>query len=67
MKRIIAIIFFCFWLLILAVLCGYYLLGAPREEGFSETENRTLAGFPALSKETLFSGEFGENIETYLP
>lgn len=66
MKRIIAIIFVCFWLLLLAVLGGYYLLGAPREEGFSETENRTLAGFPVLSKETLFSGEFGENIETYL-
>jgi len=66
MKRIITIIFVCFWLLLLAVLGGYYLVGAPREEGFSETENRTLAAFPELNSETLFSGEFGESIETYL-
>ncbi|MBE7034661.1 MAG: hypothetical protein E7402_00865 [Ruminococcaceae bacterium] len=32
---------------------------------FSESERRELASFPALSADTLLSGEFGTNFETY--
>ena len=38
---------------------------APKKE-FSESENRALAQFPELSLETVFSGEFESDYETYL-
>lgn len=37
----------------------------PKEE-VSELERRPLSGTPALSADTLFSGTFGKNAETYL-
>ena len=54
------------WLSVLICLGGYYLFFAPRDSAFSETENRTLAGFPAATGDSVFSGDFGEAIETYL-
>lgn len=58
--------FLAFWLVILLVLGSYYLLLAPRDSGYSEEENRTLAGFPAFSAGSLFSGEFTQSFEQYL-
>lgn len=59
-------IFIGLWLAILFCLGGYYLFFAPRDSGFTETENRNLAAFPQITAESLFSGKFGQEIETYL-
>ena len=54
------------WLVAGAII-GLYQLGfAPREERYSEEENRMLAGFPELSGGTLSSGEFTGSFETWL-
>lgn len=49
-------------------LCLGVLLGllAPREARVSEDENRMLAGFPELTRETLLSGDFFSGIEDFL-
>ena len=53
-------------------LCGCLCLGvlllllAPRESRISETENRMLAPFPALTAETLKTGVFFSGIEDFL-
>lgn len=54
------------WVLLLLSLGSYYLLFAPRDSEFTDTENRTLAAFPEVSFESVFSGRFGEEFETYL-
>lgn len=59
-------IFIVLWTLLLLSLGIYYLGFAPRDSEFSESENRTLAAFPAVSAESVFSGDFGQQIETYL-
>jgi len=66
MKKRMMTLFICLWLAALAALGTYYLAFAPREEAYSETENRLLAGFPATSAQALLSGDFGESFETYL-
>ena len=66
MKRIIPKVFITVWVTLLILLGGYYLLLAPRGSEFSEAENRTLAGFPEITAESVFSGKFGEEFEKYL-
>jgi len=60
----------CLWIALwMACLVGlglYYVFFAERQESVSEAENRTLAAFPALSGESLFSGSFGRDMETWL-
>lgn len=65
MKRIAALIRFI-WI------CGFVWFGCmtllltPKESRFSETENRTLEGIPALSFQTVADGSFMSGIETWL-
>ena len=57
-----------FYLLLLASLTLglFVLLFAPREGGVSETENRRLQPFPAMTAEGVFSGEYMEQFESFL-
>lgn len=57
----ITILLFCGFLAMMSVL--YWVL--PLQE-FSETEKRQLAQFPTFSWETLTSGQFGSEIETFM-
>lgn len=59
-------LFLALWLGLLFALGGYYLFLAPRESEYSPEENRTLAAFPELTAQSLFSGRFGREMETYL-
>lgn len=65
-KKYLPRIFIALWMLLLIVLGVYFLLFAPRDSAYSEEENRTLAGFPAVTAENIFSGKFGTEIESYL-
>lgn len=65
-KRILPKVFTGLWMALLLSLTVYYLFLAPRGSEYSEQENRTLAGFPAITAESVFSGDFGEEIENYL-
>ena len=65
-KRILPRVYIALWLALLFILGGYYLLFAPRSSEYSPDENRTLAAFPELTAESLFSGKFGKDMETYL-
>lgn len=65
-KRIVPAIFLTLWMALLAGLGIYYVAFAPREAEFTEKENRTLAAFPEITVESVFSGRFGQEIETYL-
>lgn len=65
-KRILPKAFLAFWMVLLVALGGYYLILAPRDSTYSEEENRTLAGFPQVSFDSVFSGRFGKDFETYL-
>lgn len=65
-KRILPKLFLGLWLVLLIGLGVYYAAFAPRESEFTETENRTLAAFPEVTVQSLFSGQFGQEIETYL-
>ena len=42
------------------------LLFVTPDKEFSAEENRTLATFPEFTKETFFSGEFGEEFGDYM-
>lgn len=57
----ITVVGFCAVLGVMALL--FVLL--PKED-FSETEKRNLAEFPTFTWENLSSGQFGEDIETYM-
>lgn len=65
-KKLLQSIFIGLWLAILFCLGGYYLFFAPRDSEFTETENRNLAAFPEVTVQSLFSGQFGQQIEGYL-
>ena len=65
-NKLLQKIFICLWLAILFCLGGYYLFFAPRDSEFTETENRNLAAFPQVTAQSLFSGQFGQEIENYL-
>ena len=65
-KTFLPIICILLWLSAITLLGCYYIFEAPRESAYSEEENRTLAGFPELSFENIFSGEFGPQMENYL-
>lgn len=59
-------LYIALWMALLVSLGVYYICFAPRDSEFSATENRTLAAFPAVTAENIFSGTFGQEIETYL-
>ena len=65
-KKILSTVFIAVWVLLIGVLGSYYLFFAPRDSEYTEDENRTLASFPAFTAENVFSGKFGEEMETYL-
>ena len=65
-KRVLSKVFIAIWVLLIGVLGVYYLFFAPRDSEFTEEENRTLAAFPVFTTENVFSGKFGEEMETYL-
>ncbi len=65
-KKLIPRLFIRLWMALLALLGIYYLLFAPRNSEYSQAENRTLAAFPDISLENIFSGKFGEEMESYL-
>lgn len=65
MKKTFSILYIALWMVCLIAIGVYYVVAAPKEASYSETENRNLAGMPVLSAKSLFSGEFGEGIETY--
>lgn len=54
------------WVTGLVLLGGYYLMFAPKESSYSEEENRTYAAFPTISVKSVFSGDFGQQLEEYL-
>ena len=54
------------WVLLLLSMGIYYTFLAPRDSEFTEAENRTLAAFPEITAESVFSGRFGEEFEAYL-
>lgn len=66
MKKNIYKVCIALWMLLLVALGSYYLFLAPRESEYSEAENRTLSGFPEVTAESVFSGRFGEEFETWL-
>lgn len=59
-------VYILLWVLLIALLGSYYLFLAPRESEYSPEENRTLAGFPAFTAENVFSGKFGQEMESWL-
>jgi hypothetical protein len=65
-KRILPKAYIALWMLLLVVLGCYYLFFAPRDSEYSQVENRTLAAFPEVTAQSVFSGDFGREIETYL-
>lgn len=65
-NKLLQIILITLWVLLLLSMGIYYLFFAPRSSEFTEAENRTLAAFPEISAESVFSGRFGEEFETYL-
>lgn len=65
-NKLLQNILIALWVLLLLSMGIYYLFFAPRSSEFTEAENRTLAAFPEISAESVFSGRFGEEFETYL-
>lgn len=65
-KTFLPIICILLWVSAITVLGCYYIFAAPRDSAYSEEENRTLAGFPEVSVENIFSGSFGQQMEEYL-
>lgn len=65
-KKILPKIYIALWMALLVALGVYYLGFAPREAAYSETENRMLNGFPEVSSENIFSGNFSGEFENYL-
>jgi len=61
LKDLVLIFLFCGFLC--SMLALYFLLPG---QSFSEKEKRYLASAPELTGETLLSGEYGENVETWL-
>ncbi len=60
-EHIIIVSIFCSFLV--AMFCLYIFL--PKSE-FSELEKRYLAEFPEINKDSVTSGEFGNNLESYM-
>ena len=65
-KKILPSLFTFLWVLMICVLGLYYIFFAPRGSEYFPDENRTLAGFPDVSFDSVFSGKFGQAFETYL-
>ena len=66
MKSKSSFVIIYWWLLILLVFGLGLMLFAEKEERMSESEKRTLSGFPEVSVNSIFSGEFTSGLESYL-
>ncbi len=56
-----------YWWLFILLVCGILLVTfAEKEERLSESENRMLSGFPEVTAESIFSGNFSTGFENYL-
>lgn len=66
MKKGYMIVVIAMWMAALVTIGGYYLLAAPKESTYSETENRNLAGIPEFSLKNLVTGDLGGDMEKYL-
>ena len=65
-KKFLPKVYIALWMVLLLSLGIFYAGFAPRDAEYTETENRTLAAFPQVTAENLFSGQFSQEIETYL-
>ena len=65
-KKLLPKLYIALWMLLLVGLGSYYLFLAPRDSAASQKENRMLAGFPEVTAQSVFSGAFGQEFETYL-
>lgn len=65
-KKLLPKVYIALWMALLVALGIFYIGFAPREGEYSEAENRTLASFPEISWENIFSGNFDDEIEDYL-
>lgn len=66
MKKKIAVCFIALWAVLLVGLGGYYVFAAPREEAYSESENRMLSAMPEISLDSFFRSELSDGMERYL-
>lgn len=65
-KNFLIKLFITLWAVLLLCLGIYYVGFAPRESAYTESENRNLSAFPEITAESIFSGRFGQEFETYL-
>lgn len=65
-KKLLPKLYIALWMALLLGLGAYYLFLAPRDSVQSQKENRMLTAFPEVSAQTVFSGAFGREFETYL-
>lgn len=65
-KKLLPKLYTVLWMGLLVALGVYFIGFAPREAAYSEAENRNLAGLPEISWENFFSGNFDDEIESYL-
>lgn len=66
MRRKATFLITLWWLILCGALGCCLLLFTNKEPVVSEAENRTLAGMPSLSLQTLKDGTFGESFEDFL-
>lgn len=60
-KKYLPAIIFCVFI---GVMCALFLFAPKR--AYSPNEKRYLAGFPELTADSFFSGQFGKDYETYI-
>ena len=65
-KKKLSFIVALWWVILCLVLGVLILMVSHKDSRFSESENRMLAPFPALSLHSLFSGEFMTGFDDYL-
>ena len=66
MKNKTSFVFVFWWIMLLSLFGIALLFFAEKEERMSEEENRMLSGFPEVSVNSIFSGDFSAGFENYL-
>ncbi len=66
MKNKFSFVLVYWWIVVFFLLGVALLVFAEKEERISETENRTLSGFPEVSAKSIFSGDFSSGFESFL-
>ena len=61
-KKFLPKVYIALWMVLLLSLGIFYAGFAPRDAEYTETENRTLAAFPQVTAENLFSGQFSPHL-----